>query len=650
MFLSNGEVIDGVVADSLAETTPLYVGGNYYADSALQLAGQYAAYAQLYRKQLWVYVVVNKIGKSAARVPIRVFEKSPQGMIPADLTPYGRLLAKPNPKLDEYELWQWTASTFEVYGEAIWLKMRDDNGRVMELFPMHPANTYVNVGDDGQLWYMFTAGARHTSILPPIPQTDIVHFKGYNPDNTRRGMSMLEPLRLTLANEDAARRATFSWWQRGARPSVALVHPGTLSKDAANRLRANWESQHAGADRMGGTAVLEEGMKPEVIQLSAEEMQYIESRKLNREEVCAAADIPPPVVHILDQATYSNITEQMRSMYRDTMTPRFRLFESTLDVQLRPDFDKTDTLRAEFALDDVLRGDFETRVDSAVKLVGNGIAMPAEGREMLGLRALGGASDHLYANAAMVELGSAPRAVQTTAPTLRAASVTSRKRVRALHGALARTKTTKQAKERLGAAHTDAYRAVFARQRDAVEHAMNAKDSSVFDPAAWDQPMADELTPVALKAADVAGGNAAKSLGGQFNPAAIASGVAMKMLISAKRINLATSDQIDGALAADDPTAAVSQVFDTADTSRAAELGLSTVTALWGYAATQGATQAGGSQKTWIAGGNPRPEHAAVDGETVPIDETFSNGGMWPGDSDLGPDETCGCNCDLSYS
>ena len=33
-------------------------------------------------------------------------------------------------------------------------------------------------------------------------------------------------------------------------------------------------------------------------------------------------DVPPPVVHILDHATFSNITEQMRSMYRDTMTPR----------------------------------------------------------------------------------------------------------------------------------------------------------------------------------------------------------------------------------------------------------------------------------------------------------------------------------------
>jgi phage portal protein BeeE len=68
--------------------------------------------------------------------------------------------------------------------------------------------------------------------------------------------------------------------------------------------------------------------------LTAEEAQYIETRKLNREEVCAAYDVPPPVVHILDRATFSNITEQMRSMYRDTMAPRLNGFEA-IELDLR---------------------------------------------------------------------------------------------------------------------------------------------------------------------------------------------------------------------------------------------------------------------------------------------------------------------------
>ena len=81
--------------------------------------------------------------------------------------------------------------------------------------------------------------------------------------------------------------------------------------------------------------MLEEGMKAEKVELTAEESQYIETRKLNREEVCAAYDIPPPVVHILDRATFSNITENLRSVYRDTQAPRLNMFESVLENDLR---------------------------------------------------------------------------------------------------------------------------------------------------------------------------------------------------------------------------------------------------------------------------------------------------------------------------
>jgi hypothetical protein len=102
--------------------------------------------------------------------------------------------------------------------------------------------------------------------------------------------------------------------------------------------------------------------------LNVEELQYIEGRKLNREEVCAGYDLAPTVLHILDHATYSNITEQNRALYRDTMAPKLKHLEEVLDMELRdgsmgtnnpPDFD--DTLYAEFLMDEVLRGDFEAR-------------------------------------------------------------------------------------------------------------------------------------------------------------------------------------------------------------------------------------------------------------------------------------------------
>ena len=53
----------------------------------------------------------------------------------------------------------------------------------------------------------------------------------------------------------------------------------------------------------------------------------------------------------------------------------------------------------------------------------------------------------------------------------------------------------------------------------------------------------------------------------------------------------------------------------------------------------------GSIEKEWVTGENARPTHEAMNGERVGIDGVFSNGARWPGDDNLDPEESCGCNC-----
>ena len=67
-------------------------------------------------------------------------------------------------------------------------------------------------------------------------------------------------------------------------------------------------------------------------------------------------------------------------------------------------------------------------------------------------------------------------------------------------------------------------------------------------------------------------------------------------------------------------------------------------------AALVAARLSGAKTKTWVAGINPRPEHAAMDGETVPLGEPFSNGMNGPGDFTGGAEEVANCDCDLEFN
>lgn len=402
MLLSGGRL---VAKTPILNFTPATSSDWWYNSERVSRLG---AYSDMYRVHLWVNTLVSKRAGATARLPFKVYEKDDLNRPEADGHPYQVLMSNPNPAVSPFRFWEWVSSSFDVYGETFLLKRRDGGGRPFQLVPLNP--TGMTIQDDGG-WDFDNGRAQIKGIDP----ADLVHFKSYNPCDGRRGLSKLEPLRATLENEAAARTATSSFWRNGARPGVALRHPRTLGPEAGARLKQQWNDIAQGTGKTGSTVILEEGMEAQVMTLSAEEAQYIETRKLNREECCAVYDVPPPVVHILDRATFSNITEQMRSMYRDTMAPPLNALESDLDSQLRePDFGPG--VYGEFLLDQVLRGDFEARAAAYQQADWMTIA---EKRQKENLPYIEG-TDKIFVNAAIVPLDQAARtrvpvAVQATA-------------------------------------------------------------------------------------------------------------------------------------------------------------------------------------------------------------------------------------------
>lgn len=315
-------------------------------------------------------------------------------------------------------------------------------------------------------------------------------------------------------------------------------------------------------------------------------------------------------------------------------------------------------------MDEVLRGDFEARAESVNKLVQIGVLKPSEGRPMFNLAPAGPEADKLYGNAALVPLGSngTPTQVATdgtlipaplaAAPAAPAKSLT----VRQLMGRISRVKASKQGtRDKLAAEHSRELGGFFAEQHKAVKAAVGQKDSGIFDPTEWDGQLADILHTLSAATAKAIGAKVATDLGGQYNGEDIAAWLETDATDSAKNINKTTADQIAAALAAqledEDPEDAVDGVFDGEIAARADQISLSRVAMVAGLASQVAARQNDAATKTWVVtAANPRPSHAVMDGETVGLNEAFSNGMNGPGDFSGGADEVAGCSCDLQFS
>jgi HK97 family phage portal protein len=424
MLLNGGQVIP-LAPQALGETSPVMATGYFYPQDGMWLERRFAYYAELYKAQPWIAAAVNKRANAVARLSLCVWDNAPNNGKNLDTgSSYAQLLRQPCPFMSPYAFWRWYVSTYDIYGEAFAYKLRDPKTKqVTHLLPMHPSRTFIqraaNDGEwkgakSGDLRYIFTLGTATYGFLT-ADVTDVMAWKRYNPDTEMRGWSLLEPLRSTIMSEDSARRAQAAMFRNMGRPSLALSVDKALKPEIGKRIKQEFDAIHAGSDNAGSTIVLPQGMTAMPFQLTAEELSYIETRKINREEVAGVFDMPPPVLQITDNATFSNITEQMRSFYRDSMAPLIEDLESLLDTDLKTEF--AGNLFARFAVDEVLRGNIETRATTAVSLVTNGIAKPAEVRPWFDLNDAGPETNELYANSAMQPLGSIKESIAVSGPT-----------------------------------------------------------------------------------------------------------------------------------------------------------------------------------------------------------------------------------------
>lgn len=95
----------------------------------------------------------------------------------------------------------------------------------------------------------------------------------------------------------------------------------------------------------------------------------------------------------------------------------------------------------------------------------------------------------------------------------------------------------------------------------------------------------------------------------------------------------------------------IESVYSGFDETRATTIARTEVHGAMQKGTVAGYEQSGVQIKIWVwaagVNGGVREEHLAIDGEEQPIDHPFSNGLMWPGDPDAGPDDTVNCECSI---
>lgn len=629
--------------------TPYGDGGVWATDTWLLSSEEYdrimgLSPSEMWRTQPYLRTVVTFLARNIAQLGLHGFLRAGDDDRLRVRDGVAGAISRPNPTTTSYELIYGLVADLALYDKAYWL-LSDDPASPITRLPIPWVTPYGGdaTGPEG---YRVRANDRGERVT--IPATDVLAFHGWDPSSLRSGSSPVAALKEILAEQVQAARYREMVWRRGGKVGAVLSRPPEApewSDEARKQFKQDWEAQFTGnGPRVGGTPLLEDGMTLSRVDFSAHDMQFIEGSRLALNTVASVYHVNPTMIGLLDNANYSNVREFRRMLYGDTLGPLLAQVEDRLNTFLVPRFDSRQGVYLEFNIEEKLQGNFEEQTAALQSSVGRPWMTANEARALRNMPAIDGGDDLVTPLNVLVGGQASPR---DSAPPV--------------EGAASRSLDTKEGrlfllKAKITDRQADQVAAVlrrfFTRQRDADRY----QSGGTWDGDRWDRELADDLHRVALAVTEVLGKAEAQALGYEedaFSPEATVNFLRAVAERRAENINRTTKAQLDAALEDDEKDPA--EVYELAVESRAPGIAVGVATFLAGFATAEAAGQIARANdveptKTWVTGANAREEHAALNGETVPLDQPFSNGLAWPGDAQGDVDEVAGCNCSLQIN
>lgn len=322
-----------------------------------------------------VFSCIKVLSETLATLPLGVYLKTLQGREAATNHPTYQVIKKrPNPLMTSYHWMSTTMVHLCTDGNSYSRIIRNNRGEVVELSLFEsPQSMYVTKVNN-ELWY------KYPGIDMPMHSSEILHFAGMS-FNGIKGLNPIAYNRSSIGLGIAQSTFAQKFYGNGANMSGILESPSVLNKEAFKSLKDSFNEQVQGLSKSHNAVLLNGGVTYKSISVSPADAQYIEGRKLSKEDICGIFRVPPHMIASMDKATFSNIEQQSIDFITRTMTPWVTMIENELDVKL---FSPSDAVKyyTKFNLNSSMRGDATTRANYFYRLWLTGAINADEIREL----------------------------------------------------------------------------------------------------------------------------------------------------------------------------------------------------------------------------------------------------------------------------
>lgn len=286
----------------------------------------------------WAYVCIQKVAKAFGSVPLLAGTYSGDEFTHIPDSPLQALLDQPNEKQSATHWRELTAIELLTTGNSVTCLTRDGNGenaQILEMWNLNPVTvTVIPSRSEHIAGYHVKSGREEFKVSAE----NAVHTMLPDPENPFWGLSPLQAAsRAVDIDRESAKWQKVSLQNMLVPPGVFTVE-GIVDDDQFEASRAKLRSRYQESLNARQPLLLGGNVKWQQLSLTPQELDFLNSGKINAEKICAIYGVPLPIAGILDRATYSNITELRSVFWNDTVAPFAKFVCDSLNVSLASHF------------------------------------------------------------------------------------------------------------------------------------------------------------------------------------------------------------------------------------------------------------------------------------------------------------------------
>lgn len=246
-----------------------------------------------------IYAAINLKAGAIAALPVHLYSQAPDGQ-------RERLMDEPlwwilneqfNPRWSAAHGWEFLVQSLMLHGNGYAEILRGPGGTVRGLMPLHPRRVAVGVWPDGErLAYAVSQDPDVRVAANPVrvlDQDDMIHVAGLGFDGLTAPSPLRHSLRMTGGVALAAQQYSGQFFANSARPDYALVTEKALSPETVEQMRGQIDERHRGVANVARPMLLTNGLDLKVLSMPLEDMQLLETRRFQIEEIARVYGIPP---------------------------------------------------------------------------------------------------------------------------------------------------------------------------------------------------------------------------------------------------------------------------------------------------------------------------------------------------------------------